>query len=202
LCFVRAFTLYSTCVYRVKTYRCEGLLVAVQVTYVSLQFCPSRPDSMAIYKSTDHRRTWSPFQFYSSQCRKYYSRSPRNTVAKANEQEAMCTDIDTIGSGSSSGGGLTAGPARVAFIVLEGRPSAPEFDVSPVLQDWVTATDIRVEFHRSTSSVGFTDCSVDSFVVQFYLCAGKVNSLTPKSLALITDTARSRWLRILGHQAQ
>lgn len=116
-----------------------------QVTYVSLQFCPARPESMAIYKSTDHRRTWLPFQFYSSACRKLYGRSPRGTVARANEQEAMCADTGELG------GQATAGPARIAFVALEGRPSAAEFDVSPVLQDWVTATDIRVDFHRPAS---------------------------------------------------
>lgn len=33
-----------------------------EITYVSLQFCNQRPDSMAIYKSMDFGKTWLPFQ--------------------------------------------------------------------------------------------------------------------------------------------
>ncbi|XP_034941919.1 netrin-1-like [Chelonus insularis] len=116
-----------------------------ELTYVSLQFCPkaAKPDSIAIYKSMDYGKTWQPFQFYSSQCRRVYGRPNRATITKANEQEARCTDSHRF----TGGDGL--GPAgRIAFSTLEGRPSAADFDNSPVLQDWVTATDIRVIFNR------------------------------------------------------
>ncbi|XP_076792695.1 netrin-1 isoform X2 [Arvicanthis niloticus] len=111
-----------------------------EVTYVSLQFCSPRPESMAIYKSMDYGRTWVPFQFYSTQCRKMYNRPHRAPITKQNEQEAVCTDSHTDMRPLS--GGL------IAFSTLDGRPSAHDFDNSPVLQDWVTATDIRVAFSR------------------------------------------------------
>ncbi|KAG7199435.1 hypothetical protein KM043_014062 [Ampulex compressa] len=116
-----------------------------ELTYVSLQFCPraAKPDSIAIYKSMDYGKTWQPFQFYSSQCRRVYGRPNRATITKANEQEARCTDSHRY----TGGDGL--GPVgRIAFSTLEGRPSAADFDNSAVLQDWVTATDVRVVFNR------------------------------------------------------
>lgn len=118
-----------------------------ELTYVSLQFCPHtpKPDSIAIYKSVDYGKTWQPFQFYSSQCRRVYGRPNRATITKTNEQEARCTDAHRY----TGGDGLSKGHAsRIAFSTLEGRPSALDFDNSPVLQDWVTATDIKVAFNR------------------------------------------------------
>lgn len=111
-----------------------------ELTYVSLQFCPgaARPDSVAIYKSADEGATWQPFQFYSSQCKKVYGRPSRAALTAANEQEARCSDASVTGASAN----------RLAFSTLEGRPGAAYFDASPVLQDWVTATDIRVVFNR------------------------------------------------------
>ncbi|NXW32615.1 NET1 protein, partial [Phaetusa simplex] len=111
-----------------------------EVTYVSLQFCSPRPESMAIHKSMDYGKTWVPFQFYSTQCRKMYNKPNRAAITKQNEQEAVCTDSHTDVRPLS--GGL------IAFSTLDGRPTAHDFDNSPVLQDWVTATDIRVTFSR------------------------------------------------------
>nr|CAD7608999.1 unnamed protein product [Timema genevievae] len=117
-----------------------------ELTYVSLQFCPrgAKPDSIAIYKSMDYGKTWQAFQFYSGQCRKVYGRPNRATITKVNEQEALCTDSHRFNG--NAGDGLVA--SRIAFSTLEGRPSASDFDNSPVLQDWVTATDIKVIFNR------------------------------------------------------
>uniref|UniRef100_A0A672TB92 Netrin-1 n=1 Tax=Sinocyclocheilus grahami TaxID=75366 RepID=A0A672TB92_SINGR len=111
-----------------------------EVTYVSLQFCTPRPESMAIFKSMDYGKSWVPFQYYSTQCRKMYNKPSKATITKQNEQEAICTDSHTDMHPLS--GGL------IAFSTLDGRPSAHDFDNSPVLQDWVTATDIKVTFSR------------------------------------------------------
>ncbi|XP_038835037.1 netrin-1 isoform X2 [Salvelinus fontinalis] len=111
-----------------------------EVTYVSLQFCSPRPESMAIFKSMDYGKSWVPFQYYSAQCRKMYTKPSKATITKQNEQEAICTDSHTDMHPLS--GGL------IAFSTLDGRPSAHDFDNSPVLQDWVTATDIKVTFSR------------------------------------------------------
>lgn len=114
-----------------------------ELTYISLQFCGAKPDSLAVFKSTDYGKSWQPFQFYSSQCRKMYGRQNRALITKANEQEPLCTDPQSTNEQLSG--------ARIAFSTLEGRPSAYEFDSSPVLQEWVTATDVKVVFNRLTN---------------------------------------------------
>lgn len=120
-----------------------------ELTYVSLLFCPNaiKPDSMAIHKSSDYGKTWQPFQFYSSQCKKLYGRPAKQQITKFNEQEPRCLDHNRFANDGMSG----IQGSRIAFSTLEGRPSAADFDASAILQDWVTATDIRVIFHRLQS---------------------------------------------------
>uniref|UniRef100_A0A914BVA5 Laminin N-terminal domain-containing protein n=1 Tax=Acrobeloides nanus TaxID=290746 RepID=A0A914BVA5_9BILA len=109
-----------------------------ELTYVSLQFCNRLADSMAIHKSMNGGKTWVPFQFYSSECKKIYGRNPNAVISRHNEQDARCSDAHSLNPTGN----------RVAFATLEGRPSAFDFEQSPVLQDWVTATDIRIIFNR------------------------------------------------------
>lgn len=109
-----------------------------ELTYILLQFCSARPDSMAIYKSMDFGKTWIPFQYYSSDCEGMYGKKPGVVITKANQQEALCSNVHSNIN--------TPGGARVAFSTLENRPV--DFDSSPVLWDWVTATDVMFVFNK------------------------------------------------------
>lgn len=118
-----------------------------ELTYISIQFCSTKkPDSLAIYKSMDYGKTWIPFQYYSSDCKNVYSKQTRAKITQANEQEALCSDSHLNNSPFSSN--------RIGFSTLEGRPSFHEFDTSPVLQDWVTATDIKIVINRLVAESG------------------------------------------------
>lgn len=127
-----------------------------EITYISLQFChhgePSDPISISILKSMDYGRTWRPMQHYSSDCMGNF-RLPSQTVAQTRHQETepLCSDPRPL---QKQRGGMV-----LAFSTLDGRPSSPDFDYSPTLQDWVTATDIRVVFHKVSkdSKVGNSD---------------------------------------------
>uniref|UniRef100_A0A672HPT0 Laminin subunit gamma-1 n=1 Tax=Salarias fasciatus TaxID=181472 RepID=A0A672HPT0_SALFA len=114
---------------------------AFDITYVRLKFHTSRPESFAIYKRMREGGPWIPYQYYSGSCEKTYQKSNHGFIYTGqDEQQALCTDD------FSDISPLTGG--NVAFSTLEGRPSAYNFDNSPVLQDWVTATDIRVTLNR------------------------------------------------------
>lgn len=78
-----------------------------------------------------------------------YNRQLKAKITQANEQEAICTDQHLQSSPFNTN--------RIGFSTLEGRPSFHEFDTSPVLQDWVTATDIKIIFNRLVSPVLFSN---------------------------------------------
>ncbi|XP_060686295.1 laminin subunit gamma-1 [Hemiscyllium ocellatum] len=114
---------------------------AFDITYVRLKFHTSRPESFVIYKRTNEDGPWIPYQYYSGSCEKTYQKKNRGFIRTGeDEQQALCTDE------FSDISPLTGG--NVAFSTLEGRPSAYNFDNSPVLQEWVTATDIKVTLNR------------------------------------------------------
>uniref|UniRef100_A0A8C6YDU2 Laminin subunit gamma-3 n=1 Tax=Naja naja TaxID=35670 RepID=A0A8C6YDU2_NAJNA len=114
---------------------------AYEITYVRLKFHTSRPESFAIYKRSRAEGPWIPYQFYSASCKKTYGKTERQFLRSGeHEQVAFCTDEFSDISPLSGG--------NVAFSTLEGRPSAYSFDQSPLLQEWVTCTDLLISLDR------------------------------------------------------
>lgn len=114
---------------------------AFDITYVRLLFYSPRPESFAIYKRTTEDGPWIPYQFYSATCRDTYGLPDSSSTRKGHDEaRALCTaeysDISPLTGGN------------VPFSTLEGRPSAYSFENSPELQEWVTATDIRITLDR------------------------------------------------------
>ncbi|XP_035428786.1 laminin subunit gamma-1 [Spodoptera frugiperda] len=113
---------------------------AYDITYVRIVFYSPRPQSFAIYKKTSEERVWEPFQYFSASCRDTYGVQEQRAAELGAETRALCTseysDISPLSGGN------------VLFSTLEGRPSAFTFDNSPELQEWVTATDIRISLDR------------------------------------------------------
>jgi hypothetical protein len=113
---------------------------AFELVFVSLRFCSAPPASAALLKSQDHGRSWTPLGFFSSHCGPDYGRLPVSDDGPAGPgPEALCFPAPQA---QPDGGGL------LAFSVQDGSPPGLDLDSSPVLQDWVTATDIRILLTR------------------------------------------------------
>lgn len=129
---------------------------AYEIAFVRLKFQSPRPFSFAIYKKDrskgnpaekdDSNEGWIPWQYYSATCRDTFSLpdsryiiQPRDGT-KTREDRPMCTS-DFSDMAPLSG-------ANVPFSTLEGRDSALNYERTPELQEWVTATDIRISLKR------------------------------------------------------
>ncbi|KAL1415178.1 hypothetical protein MTO96_029694 [Rhipicephalus appendiculatus] len=113
---------------------------AFDITYIRLKFHSMRPESFAIYKRTRPGSPWVPYQYYSSTCHDTYGLQSSTYATRDDETKALCTG-EYSGLSPLSGG-------NVAFSTLEGRPSAFHFEHSKLLQEWVTATAIRIVLTR------------------------------------------------------
>ncbi|VDO72458.1 unnamed protein product [Onchocerca flexuosa] len=110
------------------------------ITYVRLKFISPRPESFVIFKKTHPDDDWTPWQYYSGSCRSTYGIPEKAPILPSNEAVAQCTrefsDISPLTGGN------------IAFSTLEGRPSSHNFEESETLQDWVTASEIRIMLTR------------------------------------------------------
>ena len=107
---------------------------AYEITYVRLKFYSPRPESLIIEKRTCEECPWVKYQYYSNTCRETFGRP--DTYYLQYDNEPLC-DSKMSKISPLSGG-------EIVFSTLEGRPSNANFEQSEILQEFVTATDIRI----------------------------------------------------------
>uniref|UniRef100_H2Y3Y8 Netrin-1 n=1 Tax=Ciona savignyi TaxID=51511 RepID=H2Y3Y8_CIOSA len=107
-----------------------------ELSYLYMEFASPRPAAMVIYKSMNHGKTWVPYQHYAKNCRRRFNMAFRTEVNRTNEQEVLCSENFSEVYPYSRG--------IIVFNPRDGRPSDEDFDNSYILQEWVTATDVKI----------------------------------------------------------
>ena len=108
-----------------------------EVFSITVTFQRSRPDSLTILKSIDHGETFTPFQYFSNDCEGFYG-EPTHDMRAADPQTALCSDEQSSINPTSGG--------EVEFDPLQFK--GEDLDTNTELQEWVTATDIRLRLDR------------------------------------------------------
>ena len=93
-----------------------------EIFYIIIHFKTVMPTSFSIEKSVDMGRIWTPYQYYSTDCKKVYGIEPNQVITRQNEQEAICTSLD-----------LLVSKRKAYFSTIDKRPSGTTYQTSPVL---------------------------------------------------------------------
>uniref|UniRef100_H2Y3Y5 Netrin-1 n=1 Tax=Ciona savignyi TaxID=51511 RepID=H2Y3Y5_CIOSA len=119
-----------------------------ELSYLYMEFASPRPAAMVIYKSMNHGKTWVPYQHYAKNCRRRFNMAFRTEVNRTNEQEVLCSENFSEVYPYSRG--------IIVFNPRDGRPSDEDFDNSYILQEWVTATDVKIVLSGGTTPTTYS----------------------------------------------
>nr|AVK72288.1 netrin A [Isodiametra pulchra] len=126
-----------------------------EIFYFIIHFKSAIPRSFSIEKSVDMGRIWAPYQYYSDDCQGVYGIPPDKVITRQNEQEAICTT-------------LSKNERKAYFSTIDKRPSGTQYQSSPVLLDFMAATNLRLTLKhmQNMSEYGVHDSSADFFAIE------------------------------------
>ncbi|KAL3316769.1 Netrin-1, partial [Cichlidogyrus casuarinus] len=126
-----------------------------EVTLVSIKPCGQLPDGMVIYKSLDNGKSWTPWQYYSNDCYRAfklptsYENAPQ--LNSINIKEAQCSLFPDYKANTYNKFGQWKN--SLAFNTQAGRSGSN--DSNAILDEFITATDVRISMIRIPSGSGF-----------------------------------------------
>ena len=115
-----------------------------EVSYVYLQFKSVRPKAMAIFKSQNNGRTWTPYQYFAQDCRLQFNIRAKAPEDRGSENEVLCSEK------YSAAHPLTGG--KVVFNPTNGGRG--DLDNRFMRQEWVTVTDLKIKLIEMNNPMG------------------------------------------------
>ncbi|KAM3178795.1 hypothetical protein ACTXT7_001829 [Hymenolepis weldensis] len=99
-----------------------------------------RPHAMVIYKKTDDNSPWTPWAYFSSNCLTYFNMTYEPMPTFTRPDEVICREEYSTLQPLYDG--------EVIFSVINGRPGTDDFFNTPALQEWSTASQIKIELQK------------------------------------------------------
>lgn len=97
-----------------------------EISFVYMRFCGPMPHAMIIYKSSDAKKTWQPYQYYANNCIQQFGIEPDRALTRLNEDEPLCTEEPNSPLQLNLG-------TSISFNVLHNRPSSRNEELNPIL---------------------------------------------------------------------
>ncbi len=118
------------------------------VAYIYIKMANSpRPGIWALEKSTDHGKTFTPWQYFAdskSDCFNNFGVLPTKTI-DADDQVVCTTEYSKV---------LPVEGGEILLSLVNNRPSSKNFTHSEVLQQWTRATTVRLRLLRTKNLLG------------------------------------------------
>ncbi|KAH9280970.1 Laminin-like protein lam-2 [Echinococcus granulosus] len=130
------------------------------VNYVYLQFKSPRPHAMVIYKKVDDEAPWTPWAYFSSNCLTYFNMTYEPMPTFSRPDDVICREEYSTLQPLYDG--------EVVFSVINGRPGTDDFFHNPILQDWSTASQIKVELQKMHTFGDEANAESDTLLTYYF----------------------------------
>ncbi|OAF67973.1 hypothetical protein A3Q56_04115 [Intoshia linei] len=161
-----------------------------EIAFIIIEFCSKNADSFRILKSHDYEQSWTSYQYYSSNCDFYHNLINENSSStiKATCKEWMmgnpvyktryARNVDSI---------LLKGNTKVAFSTVKGKQNILHFSNNPILQEWMTVTNLKIIFDRAVHPFSIYKNSNYFYGISNIIIGGKCKCNGHASKCILTE---------------
>ncbi|PWA29976.1 hypothetical protein CCH79_00009641 [Gambusia affinis] len=171
---------------------------------IVITFESGRPEQMVLEKSLDYGRTWTPYQFYATDCLDAFTMEPKtvNDLSQHTLLDIICTEEysrgyvwkndKTVRFEIKDRFALFAGPRLHNMASLYGQ-----LDTTKNLKDFFTITDLRIRLLKPATGATMVD---ENNLSRYFYAISDIKGSLPFSAAYITSQITQPSTAIAGER--